>query len=321
MSETGASAKEARAKAGQWLERREFGPWTAADQAEFDAWLAASPSNMVAYLRVERVWNRAERLRALSRPMREPKPEPQKNPLSALPKLAAVFAFAATFGIGAYLMGGAGEKSYETPIGIRKTITFADGSRVELNTDTVLRARMTDSGRMAELVKGEAFFQIQHDASRPFVVTAAGYRVTDLGTKFLVRRDGDRLEVTLVEGSARVDPANPDAHGKSAVLTPGDRVFATAQGLKITKKTAPALANEMAWRRGLLVFNHATLAQAAAEFNRYNSQKLVIASPTVGRRTIGGTFPTSGVEEFAEVAKGIFGFHVKTQGNDIVIQP
>jgi transmembrane sensor len=71
----------------------------------------------------------------------------------------------------------------------------------------------------------------------------------------------------------------------------------------------------------LLIFNHATLEEAAAEFNRYNSQKLVIASPSVGRRTIGGTFPTSGVEEFAEVAKGVFGFHVRTQGNDIVISP
>ncbi|HVP83829.1 MAG TPA: FecR domain-containing protein [Rhizomicrobium sp.] len=314
-------AKDARAQAGQWLERREFGPWTDADQAELDAWLAASPSNMVAFLRVERVWNRAERLRALNRPMREQSPAPQKTPLSVLPKLAAAFAFVAAFGIGAYLMSGNGEKSYETPIGIRKTITFADGSKVELNTDTVLRARVSDSGRMAELVKGEAFFQIQHDAAHPFVVTAAGYRVTDLGTKFLVRRDGKRLEVTLVEGSARVDPASPDAHGKSTVLSPGDMVLATDEGLKVTKKTTPVLANEMAWRRGLLIFNHATLAEAAAEFNRYNSQKLVIANPTVARRTIGGTFPTSGVEEFAEVAKGIFGFHVKTQGNDIVIQP
>jgi transmembrane sensor len=315
------SAKEARAQAGQWLERREFGPWTNADQAELDAWLAASPSNMVAFLRVERVWDRAERLRALNRPMREQSPAPRKSPLSVLPKLAAAFAFVVAFGIGAYLMSGNGEKFYETPVGIRKTITFADGSKVELNTDTVLRAQVTDNGRMAELVKGEAFFQIQHDAAHPFVVTAAGYRVTDLGTKFLVRRDGERLEVTLVEGSARVDPAGPEAHGRSTILSPGDMVLATDQGLKVTKKTTPVLANEMAWRRGLLIFNHATLAEAAAEFNRYNNQKLVIANPTVARRTIGGTFPTSGVEEFAEVAKGIFGFHVKTQGKDIVIQP
>jgi len=325
VSETGpipnlSPAKEARAQAGAWLERREFGPWTESDQAELNAWLAASPSNMVAFLRVERVWNRAERLRALNRPMREQQPTPQRTPFSILPKLAAAFALVAAFGVGTYLLGSS-EKSYETPIGIRKTITFADGSKVELNTDTVLRAHVTDSGRTAELVKGEAFFQIQHDAAHPFVVTAAGYRVTDLGTKFLVRRDGERLEVTLVEGSARVDPASKDAHGKSIVLTPGDMVLATAQSLTVTRKTTPVLANEMAWRRGLLIFNHATLAQAAAEFNRYNNQKLVIANPTVARRTIGGTFPTSGVEEFAEVAKGIFGFRVKTQGNDIVISP
>ena len=321
MSEQ-ASAKDARAAAGQWLERREFGPWDAADQKALDAWLAASPSHMVEFLRVEQVWKRADRLRALNRPMREAKPAPQKTPLSFIPKLAAAFAMIAAVGIGvgAYVLN-TGEKAYETPIGLRKTITFADGSKIELNTDTLLRARVTQSGRTAELVKGEAFFQIEHDAAHPFVVTAAGYRVTDLGTKFLVRRDGKRLEITLVEGSARVEPADKDIHAKPAVLVPGDMVVATQRSLTVTKKTTPALANELAWRRGLLIFNHATLEEAAAEFNRYNSQKLVIASPSVGRRTIGGTFPTSGVEEFAEVAKGVFGFHVKTQGNDIVITP
>jgi transmembrane sensor len=323
MSDTGPNlvpAKDARALAGAWLERREFGAWDATVQAELDAWLSASPSNAVAFLRVEEVWKRADRLRALNRPMREVTPTSQAGSFSFLPKLAAAFALIAAVGIGTYMLG-TGQKAYETPIGIRKTITFADGSKVELNTDTLLRAHVTGNGRTAELVKGEAFFQIQHDAAHPFVVMAAGYRVTDLGTKFLVRRDGARLEITLVEGSARVEPAEKDIHAKPAVLTPGDMVIATAQQMTITRKTAPALANEMAWRRGLLIFNHATLEEAAAQFNRYNIQKLVIASPTVGRRTIGGTFPTSGVEEFAEVAKGVFGFHVKTNGNDIVISP
>ena len=91
MSEQ-ASAKDARAAAGQWLERREFGPWDAADQKALDAWLAASPSHMVEFLRVEQVWKRADRLRALNRPMREAKPAPQKTPLSFIPKLAAAFA-------------------------------------------------------------------------------------------------------------------------------------------------------------------------------------------------------------------------------------
>jgi transmembrane sensor len=321
MSEP-ASAKDVRAQAGAWLERREFGPWSEADQKALDAWLAASASHMVEFLRVEQVWKRADRLRALNRPMRETKPAPQKTPLSFIPKFAAALAMIAAVGVGvgAYMLN-TGEKSYETPIGLRKTITFADGSKIELNTDTLLRARVSESGRAAELVKGEAFFQIQHDATRPFIVTAAGYRVTDLGTKFVVRRDGKRLEVTLVEGSARVEPMDKDNHAQPTVLVPGDMVVATERSLTVTRKTSPALANELAWRRGLLIFNHATLEEAAAEFNRYNTEKLVLASPSVARRTIGGTFPTSGVEEFAEVAKGVFGFHVKTQGNDIVISP
>ena len=79
MSEQ-SSAKDARAQAGAWLERREFGPWNDADRRQLDAWLAASPSHMVEFLRVEQVWKRADRLRALNRPMRETKPAPQHIP-------------------------------------------------------------------------------------------------------------------------------------------------------------------------------------------------------------------------------------------------
>jgi len=315
-----ASAKDARAEASAWLERREFGQWSPTDQAAFDAWAEAAPANMVAFLRVEQVWQRADRLRALGRPMRPAPQEVPRHPLSILPKLVAAVAILATIGMGAWFYGPV-ERAYETPIGIRKTITFADGSRVELNTDTVLRARVTPNGRYAELVKGEAFFDIQHDAALPFTVLAGAYRVTDLGTKFIVRREAGRLEVTLVEGSAEVEPIAEGVPGKRTVLVPGDIVVASADGLKVTKKTSPALANQMAWRRGLLIFNHATLADAAAQFNRYNTKRLIITAPSVARRTIGGTFPTSGVEEFAEVAKGVFGFRIENRGNDIVIAP
>ncbi len=313
------SAKQARAAASAWLARREFGNWSPEDQAAFEAWAAASPSHMVAYLRVEQVWQRAERLRALSRPMRAAKPQAPAA-ASILPKMVAVLFLFATIGMGVWFTAPT-EQAYETPIGVRKTITFADGSKVELNTDTVLRARVTSGSRHAELVKGEAFFDIQHDAARPFTVLAGAWRVTDLGTKFIVRRETGRVEVTLVEGSAEVEPVAKGVPGKRTVLVPGDIVVATADGLKVTKKSTPALANQMAWRRGLLIFNHATLADVAAQFNRYNNQKLIITAPSVARRTIGGTFPTSGVEEFAEVAKGIFGFRIKTHGNEITIEP
>ena len=77
---------------------------------------------------------------------------------------------------------------FSTEVGGHETVTFSDGTRIELNTNTVLRARMTTAQRTVWLDKGEAYFQVKHDPAHPLTVIA-GHRVTDLGTEFLVRDD------------------------------------------------------------------------------------------------------------------------------------
>ena len=62
-------------------------------------------------------------------------------------------------------------------------------------------------------------------------------------------------------------------------LGAGKVVVATDNDVVVTTKSDVALANDLAWRTGMVVFNHTTLAEAAAELNRYNHEKLVIADP------------------------------------------
>jgi transmembrane sensor len=69
----------------------------------------------------------------------------------------------------------------------------------------------------------------------------------------------------------------------------------------------------------VLVFDNETLGEAAAQFNRYNTTKLIIADPSVARMPIAGRFPTDGVERFADVVQHVFGLHVQTQPNAFVI--
>ena len=80
-----------------------------------------------------------------------------------------------------------------------------------------------------------------------------------------------------------------------------------------------AIAGELGWRKGLLVFRYTPLVEAAAEFNRYNSQKLVVADPAVARLTIYGTFPVNDVAAFARVARNALGLRVEYHGDEIVI--
>jgi transmembrane sensor len=211
------------------------------------------------------------------------------------------------------------DRSYTTGIGERKIITLADGSRIELNTDSVLRLSAENDGRKAWLDKGEAYFQIRHDAAHPFNVVAGDHRVVDLGTRFVVRKEPSRIEVSLVEGSARVDTLSTWRPSQSALLAPGDVVVATTDSMSLRKRSGASLADELGWRRGLLVFRDATLAEAAAEFNRYNTHKIVIANNAAAHLIVGGTFPANDSAMFVRAAERLFKLHVETRGNETVI--
>ncbi len=313
------NVKEIRAQASAWLRRREFQDWDAATQEEFEAWRNASSANAVAYLRVEQIWRRADKLRVLKHPARAENLLPARLK-SILPKAGAAIIVAGLVGFAGQVYFANGDaKTYATPVGAHETISLADGSKIELNTDTVLRVRVSQKARSAELVKGEAYFQIRHDAAHPFIVTAADHRVTDLGTKFLVRRDQGPLEVTLLEGSARLETIGSNAPSYAVVLKPGDVALATTSSMSVSRRSSQGLAAQFAWRHGLLVFNHTTLADAAAEFNRYNQTKLIIADRDIAVRTIGGTNRTSDVEGFAEIARQLLNLRAEKLGGNIVI--
>ena len=90
--------------------------------------------------------------------------------------------------------------AYETAAHERRTVALDDGSKVELDVDTQIAVRLGTERRQIELLSGRALFEVAHDASRPFSVTAAGSRTTALGTKFQVQRDGAWVVVTLTRG-------------------------------------------------------------------------------------------------------------------------
>jgi transmembrane sensor len=313
--------KKINTQAAEWIERRDFGKWSDTDQAKLDGWLAESLTHRVAFLRLNSSWKRTERLIALRSPTAASTSASRERRIGpGIAKVAIVSATLMFFGaaIAAYFSIPRYE-TYATTVGGHETLTLNDGSQIEMNTDTRIRVSDKADQRLVWLDKGEAYFQIRHDAAHPFVVLAAGDRVTDLGTKFLIRNDPDRLEIALVEGLARFESANTWIKLRSALLTPGDVVVATAGSMSVMKKSQRNLAGDLGWRRGVLVFDYTTLADAAAEFNRYNREKIVIADAVAGRLTVVGTFPVNNVELFGHVTQVILGLRVEKRQDEVVI--
>ncbi len=306
------------ADAAAWLARANAGSWTTEDQAQLEAWLAQSRAHRVAYWRLEAAWSEAARLAAL-RPTEQPVEAVRRFP-AMLMRIAAVVGIAAMLGtLGANYLLTPPIKTYTTGIGGHETLKLSDGSRIELNTNTQVRLARIDGKRQVWLDRGEAYFQVKHDPAHPFVVIAGARKITDLGTKFLVRDDRKTIEVALLQGRVRFDNGNKTGPLKTVALKPGDVVMASADSVSVTKQPIKKLENELSWRQGLLVFNYTTLADAAAEFNRYNAKKIVVADPDAARMTIIGEFPVNGVDLFGRVATRILGVRVEDRTNEIVI--
>src|SRR6185437_7107410 len=105
----------------------------------------------------------------------------------------------------------------------------------------------------------------------------------------------------------------------SADLTAGNVAVATASDTSITKRPLSALRDQLSWRDGILIFHHTTLQRACAEFNRYNTQKLVVSDAKAAALTIDGKFGARDIEAFTETAEDVLRLHVeKTNGETIL---
>jgi transmembrane sensor len=308
-------------QAADWLERREACGWTDDDARLLQAWLDESESHCAAFWRLEEAWNQSSRLAAL-REMHPARVTPASRPRfwPVLGRMVAAIAILAVAGVASkiYFSPPQGDL-YTTPVGGREILTLADGSQIELNTDTSLRVNFASGRRAVTLLRGEAYFQVRHDSARPFTVTAGNHRIVDLGTKFVVRRETEKLEVALMEGRASVEDTSAASPDHPAVLVPGDVAVVTAAGVTMTKKSDQQLKDSAAWRKGMLVFDGARLSDAAAEFNRYNATQLVVVDDVAARKTLGGTFPTNDLEDFTHLAQSVLGLHVRRENGRIAI--
>ncbi|HEX6866468.1 MAG TPA: FecR domain-containing protein, partial [Caulobacteraceae bacterium] len=287
--------------AAEWFARVRIGGLDEEQREALAAWLAEHPSHLEAYEALERAWAGVESLRGDPRVLAMRESAMRRNP--AWRRFLAPLAVAASLLIvapgGAWLAYENGiipnrefqTRAFHTGFGERSTITLPDGSKVTLNTESVVRTEAIKGRRQIYLDKGQAYFEVAHDAGRPFVVNAAGRTVTALGTAFEVRVDQGRFEVTLVEGKVRVEAPIPEAAAlaadppntaeaprvQSTEMVAGTQLLATAQAE--WKLQAADARREVSWTTGQLMFLRQPLGDVAAELNRYSHVKIVIEDP------------------------------------------
>lgn len=328
-----ADARQIDRQAADWLAERDAGHWNELRETELEKWLALSTRHRVSFLRLEHAWSRADRLRihrdapwsaedvaASVTTSWVPAESRRRVAYASLAWLggaaAAVVAVLAISLMQLPMLGfNQDGEVYSTVVGERAMITLDDGSKVTLNTDTRIRSDVHGRIRHVWLDDGEAYFEVSHDSTRPFIISAGGQQVRVVGTKFSLRREGDVLQANVVEGKVQITSSS----GAQALLGASDHARATSSALRVRYRSTEDMSSELSWIDGKINLDGMTIEKAAAEFNRYNSRKIKIVDEATGRVLIGGSFDVNNVDGFSYLLRKGFGLDVDYSQPDLIL--
>ncbi|KQY28322.1 iron dicitrate transport regulator FecR [Caulobacter sp. Root487D2Y] len=297
-----ARRRQAREEAAAWYAKMRGQRIAHREVTAFYAW-REDACNDAAYSQIERLAQgvRAHaddpRLRALAQAALD-RPRPAKALRSRLGRRPgfwiAGLSLAAACLAGYVVIGQPFGQTYRTAVGERRVVSLADGSSIELNTDSAVRVRLTRERRAITLDKGQALFAVAHDAARPFVVTAGDTAVRAVGTRFEVYRTGAAVRVTLAEGRVQVTRAHAPI---PTMMTAGTRL--EVAGKTPARPVAVDVAAATGWTNGRLTFQDAPLREAVDEVNRYSRQKVVLGAGAPANERVNGVFDAGDTGAFA----------------------
>jgi transmembrane sensor len=324
-------------QASEWLIRSESGNFTTTMQSELERWLQ-DPSHRVSFLRVKEAWRRASRLRT-ARPfdgnvdadfLKEPGPTARRNGNNPGSPSAFRIATTAAAALVVYLVGFAAWIafgptewiSYTTAIGGYEHVTLADGSVIQLNTNSEIEARITRDRREIKLVRGEVLIKATNDPHSPLTVSAGNANARtglspDGETAFVVRlRPPGRVDFGVTDGIITVgssyrliDVALRRSLSLESTLVAGDIATVRSGNVSFERVGLDELNRKLSWTAGLLSFQGETLTQVADEFNRYNRRQLLVTDPTIAARRIGGAFQATDPDSFVAALEKRFDIH------------
>jgi len=317
MTRTGNQIDE---EASRWAVRLASGPLPVSTAHELEEWMAADPRHHGALIRARAVWVDLDRLAALSRGARNQKTSSEWRQL-ARPRLVAVsIALLIIAGIGGWMaLHAARGKTYFTEIGESRDIKLADGSNMALNTATTAVVRFTGAQREINLTRGEALFEVTKDPARPFIVHAGDLTVRAVGTAFAVRRDEDRVNVTVTEGVVEVTrkDGTKTQEGARRVVANQRAVATEAQPVSVQPIAVEDAERQLAWRGGMVAFDGEPVIDAVKEINRHSVRHIIVEDSTLAQRPVIGIFHANDIDTFADASAIALGAEAVRDGDVI----
>lgn len=303
-------------EASAWFARRDAGPMGEAEQRAMQAWMDADPRHRAAFDKLGALWS------GLAATPREARVQAGQalRARRGRDRRVIVGGLIAAVGLGG-LGGMAGlfgrrpaiQQAYATTIGEQRSVTLADGSRLQLNSATALTVEMSDKHRHVLLKSGEAAFEVTADPARPFVVESQGGSATARGTAYLVRVDGEETIVTVLEHA--VDVRYRFAAPVS--LKAGQQVrYGQGRISRVIDVDPLAIS---AWRKGQIMVEDRPVGEVVAEIGRYTPHRVRLEGPRVKARRVSGVFPTDDPMGALETLGEQLGLSVTSQSDGTIL--
>ncbi len=278
-----------------WFARLQDSKTSQHDQAEFAGWLAASPAHQAAYEKVTQLWQSAALDAALSHYAVIPLlPKKRTLPFQRWAAAACIVLTSSWLLLASGLVD-RWQADAVTATGEQRRIVLSDGSAATLNTNTALAFNFVGGQRGVKILKGEAYFEVEPDKNRPFIVETEQGTVRVVGTRFNVKA-GDAAQVDVESGIV----VCAGKHGESRQLTAGQHTSIANQG--VAAVTNIDAGRTFAWLNGRLVFQDRPLAEVIAELDRYHPGAIVITGTKLAKTRVTGNYK---LEDTAAIVRAL----------------
>lgn len=268
-----------------WVLKLASGGATASDAAALREWIAADSEHQRAFERARKLWHNSQALE----PAFRRKPEAPARAVLGRRALAIAASIALLVTAPAMLDAWRLETAdFRSAVGEVTRFQLRDGSIVWLDSGAALDENFSEHRRDVALLRGRAFFQVVHNASRPFVVAAGEGTATAVGTAFSVSREPHDAVVIVEEGRVRV------ARGGNEQLLAAHTRGGWNDSRTLSNVQSTGAETPDSWRWGRIVVQNEPLASAVAELDRYYPGVILVRAGADAR--VSGRFEVSRVE-------------------------
>lgn len=203
-----------------------------------------------------------------------------------------------------------------TPSGGQFHIVLADGTNAWLNASSSISfpTSFPGSTRVVEIT-GEVYFEVAHNAAKPFLVKSNGQSVEVLGTHFNINAYTNEpvMKTTLLQGSIRISSG-----GKSNLLHPGQQASVSKNNIDV----GPVDTDQaVGWKNGDFIFDNEDLQTVMRQVSRWYNVDVVYKNKTEFQKFYGTISRTKKLSEILKALEMNQNVHFKTEGRTIEVMP